>query len=229
MIGISVFGLSYVILNTESVHASYASQFAEEGRLSKSENFDSKNFNDYKLSKYKSVYMNKNSKGNVRNAGILFYGKAQNATGFKGYAKHWVNLRSMKSGSIYIYTDKTIYGNYLVSYHVLKKGSSKVVTVGSKKVKVTYTKNNNVGFKYQKTNAYIHLNNGYVSLDGHKVNTNKARTFKTSVPTTGSKASRLVKDAKRYIGVPYRYVGRDPFGGLDCASFTNLVYGRLQI
>lgn len=220
----SSFCLGLLLCPVNHAHASYASKFAEEARLSKAEIFDSKNFKDFKLSKYKSAYVTQTSNKKVRNAGILFYSKVQNSKSFNHYAKHWVNIRSMKNGQIYMYTDKTIYGNYLVDYHVMSKNSSKNVKVGSTKVKVTYSKKNNVSFKYQGNTTYIHLNNGYVSLNRKKVNTKNARKFKAAISTTGSKSSQLVKDAKRYIGVPYRYVGRDPFGGLDCASFVNLVY-----
>lgn len=222
-LGLGLF-LAFALRSQISAQASYASQFAKESRLARGEVFDSRTFNDYKVSAFKSVYMTQNATRKVRHGGLLFYAKPQSGTAFNGYAKHWVNFRSLKSGKIYLFTDKTLYGKYLVNYQVMARGTSRQVKVGKTPVKVTFSKNRHVTFKYPKHLLRVQLNNGAVTLDGKAVKTTHGRHFKSAVPTTGSAASRLVKDAKRYLGVPYRYVGRDPFGGLDCASFVNLVY-----
>lgn len=41
--------------------------------------------------------------------------------------------------------------------------------------------------------------------------------------------SDVVADARRYLGVPYRWGGTDPSTGLDCSGLTQQVYGDLGI
>lgn len=42
-------------------------------------------------------------------------------------------------------------------------------------------------------------------------------------------AHGVVQDAMRYLGVPYRYGGTSPVGGLDCSAFVQQVFARRGI
>lgn len=46
---------------------------------------------------------------------------------------------------------------------------------------------------------------------------------------SGVSGSDVVTDARRYLGVPYRWGGTDPSTGLDCSGLTQRVYGDLGI
>jgi peptidoglycan DL-endopeptidase CwlO len=46
---------------------------------------------------------------------------------------------------------------------------------------------------------------------------------------SGVSGSDVVADARRYLGVPYRWGGTDPSTGLDCSGLTQQVYGDLGI
>lgn len=45
----------------------------------------------------------------------------------------------------------------------------------------------------------------------------------------GLSGDRVVTEARRYLGVPYRWGGTDPATGLDCSGFTQLVYRDLGV
>lgn len=47
--------------------------------------------------------------------------------------------------------------------------------------------------------------------------------------TTGATGADVVADAKRYLGVPYRYGGTDPATGLDCSALVQRAYGDVGI
>ena len=48
--------------------------------------------------------------------------------------------------------------------------------------------------------------------------------------TAGSAAEdQVVAEARKYVGVPYRWGGTDPATGLDCSGFTKLVFGNLGV
>lgn len=212
-----------ILLGQEPAQASYNTMFAREGYFSTHERVDATSSFDRKVSTYKSVYITQTKHGAVRNASLMFYSKPQTSK-FNGYAKHWINVRQLKNGKVYAYNDKTVYGNYLVSYHQLSKGHGSNIKAGSRKVNVHFSKAGNVLFKYQKYLLTVHLKDGQVTLNGKATQTRNNRVFKRAIPKHGTRVNRLVADAKRYLGVPYRYAGRDAFGGLDCASFVDQVY-----
>lgn len=197
--------------------------FAREGYFSLHERLDAQTSFDRRLSRYKSIYITENAQGKVRNASLMFYAKPQGKK-FNHYASHWINVRTLRNGKLYAYNDHTVYGHYLVAYHELKRGHGTTIYAGKRPVKVHFSKRGNLLFKYQKSTVTVHLNSGQITLNGHATKAKSNRVFKTTVPTKGRRTSRLVADAKRYLGVPYRYAGRDAFGGLDCASFVDQVY-----
>lgn len=47
--------------------------------------------------------------------------------------------------------------------------------------------------------------------------------------TTGRFGNRLVKYAKRFLGVPYSYGGTSPRYGFDCSGLVRYVYGHFGI
>jgi cell wall-associated NlpC family hydrolase len=51
----------------------------------------------------------------------------------------------------------------------------------------------------------------------------------TSGAAQTASENAVVRDAQKYIGVPYLWGGTDPAKGLDCSGFTKLVYGDLGI
>jgi soluble lytic murein transglycosylase-like protein len=46
---------------------------------------------------------------------------------------------------------------------------------------------------------------------------------------TSSSGSAVVADARRYLGVPYRWGGTDPATGLDCSGLTQRVFADLGV
>jgi peptidoglycan DL-endopeptidase CwlO len=49
-------------------------------------------------------------------------------------------------------------------------------------------------------------------------------------PTSGGPTGdQVVTEARKYLGVPYRWGGTDPATGLDCSGFTQLVFKNLGI
>jgi peptidoglycan DL-endopeptidase CwlO len=50
-----------------------------------------------------------------------------------------------------------------------------------------------------------------------------------SSPVLTVDGDRVVADAKRYLGVPYKWGGTDPRTGLDCSGLVQQVYGDLGI
>lgn len=208
---------------TVRAQASYNSMFNREAYFAKHEKLDATTSFDRRLSPYRSVYVTQNQHGVIRNVSLLAYNKRQGKR-FNHYAQHWINVRTLKNGKVYAYNDQTVYGHYLVSYHELAKGKQATIKAGKTAVKVSYSRAGNVLFNVGKTQVVAHLKTGQVRLNGRLTAAAANRTFKKAVPTTGSRVQRLIKDAKRYVGVPYRYAGRDAFGGLDCATFVNQVY-----
>ncbi len=206
-----------------SAQASYQTMFAREGYFSTHERLDAAKSYDRRISRYKSVYITQTAKGQIRNVSLMCYTKPQGKR-FNHYASHWVNVRTLRSGKLYAYNDQTVYGHYLVSYHPFGRGQGTTVYAGKQPIKLHFSKQGNLLVKYQKQVLTVHLEAGQVNLNGKPTMANTNRTFKRAAPTKGSRTSRLVADAKRYLGVPYRYAGRDAFGGLDCASFVDQVY-----
>ncbi|RFU22871.1 transglycosylase SLT domain-containing protein [Geodermatophilus marinus] len=51
----------------------------------------------------------------------------------------------------------------------------------------------------------------------------------TAAAAGAASEAAVVTEARRYLGVPYRWGGTDPATGLDCSGFTQLVYGNLGI
>jgi cell wall-associated NlpC family hydrolase len=203
--------------------ASYQTMFAREGQLALQERQDATQSFERRVSRYKSVFVTKTAQGRARNVSLMFYQQAQTQK-FNHYAKHWLNVRQLTNGQVYVYNDRTVYGPYLVAYHQLRKGHGTRVMAGKRSVRVHYSKANNVSFYYQKHRLTVHLKTSRVTLNSKTITAKHNRSFKGNVPTHGKRTTRLVADAKRYLGVPYRYAGRDAFGGLDCASFVNQVY-----
>jgi len=207
----------------QSAQASYNSVFNQEAAYAKAENKDITTTTGRRLNSFKSVYLGQNKAGKVRNVSYTTYASKQ-GTKFSSYANHWVKVRTLKNGTVYVYTDKTTHGNYLVAYHALAKRQGVTLKLGSQKVRVGYSRHQIISIKAPKHTLKVSLTTGKTTWDRQVITSKRNRTFKGSVPHTGSVKTRLVKDAKRYLGVPYRYAGRNPFGGLDCATFVNQVY-----
>lgn len=206
-----------------TAQASYNSMFAREGYLAKHERLDATRSFERRISRYKSVYVTQNKAGRIRNVSVMFYAKPQRDH-FTTYASHWINVRQLRNGQLYAYNDRTVYGNYLVAYHQFGRGHGTTIKAGSRPVKLHFSKKGNLLIRYQKKLLTVHLKSGQINLNGKSTSAKHNRQFKGKVPTKGTRVKRLIADAKRYRGVPYRYAGRDAFGGLDCASFVDQVY-----
>lgn len=71
--------------------------------------------------------------------------------------------------------------------------------------------------------------NGAVNGEGRFAAQLAALTDPPATRGSGSTGADLVADAKRYLGVPYRWGGTDPATGLDCSGFTQRVFKDLGI
>lgn len=72
----------------------------------------------------------------------------------------------------------------------------------------------------------IVLGSTLVNIQNEQINlANNTYTYKGSVSETNQKAnkSKIVEDAFMYLGSPYLWGGRSPFG-IDCSGFTQIVY-----
>lgn len=219
----SAVALSCGLSLATTAHASYNSLFAREAYYAKHEKLDATRSFERPVGQHQSVYATQTKKGTLRNVSLLFYSTKQ-TTHFTHYAKSWVNVRTMTNGHVYAYTQRTVYGNYLVHYHELKPGQHVTLTAGKHRVTIGYAKTHQLNFKTPQLAVRAHLKTGQITFNGHPITSRVNRSFKGAVPIKGKRTTRLIKDAKRYRGVPYRYAGRDAFGGLDCASFVNQVY-----
>lgn len=211
------------VLHTQLAKANYNSAFNKEAYYAKLENKDIAKTSDLLLDTHKSLFLGQTKAGKVRNISFLVYPKKQTER-FSGYAHHWVNIRMLKTNKVYLYTDKTTHGNYLVQYYQLAKRQGKSVKMGAQKIHISYSQYGNITLTYKGKKLKVNLKSGQTTWESNKVMPQSQRQFKSRVPKVGTQKARLVKDAKRYLGVPYRYAGRDPFGGLDCATFVNQVY-----
>jgi cell wall-associated NlpC family hydrolase len=50
-----------------------------------------------------------------------------------------------------------------------------------------------------------------------------------TIPTSGTRGSKAVAIAERYLGIPYRWGGASPLTGFDCSGFTMYVYAQLGV
>ena len=59
--------------------------------------------------------------------------------------------------------------------------------------------------------------------------TGAASTAAATGTAGAASESAVVREAHKYVGVPYLWGGTDPAKGLDCSGFTKLVYGNLGV
>lgn len=51
---------------------------------------------------------------------------------------------------------------------------------------------------------------------------------KKEIKTEAALRSNIVENSKRYVGVKYKYAGKQPNTGFDCSGFTSYCYGRYE-
>ena len=55
----------------------------------------------------------------------------------------------------------------------------------------------------------------------------KYKVYKASKRTNEDvKREEMVEGAKKYIGIPYKYAGKNPNEGFDCSGFANFIYNE---
>lgn len=84
--------------------------------------------------------------------------------------------------------------------------------------------------KKSKARSYVHSTR---TKKATKRSTRRPVVTKTKVTTRTAaidhKRSTIVSTAKKYLGVPYKYGGKNPKRGLDCSGFTSQVYNEVGL
>lgn len=186
---------------------------------------DSKQSVEQLLNKKLSVLQTYNAAKQTRNVSVLFYSKNQTPQFAGSRATSYLNVRTLKNGSVYLYDNHYVTGNFDHQYKHLYKGETTTLKGAGTTVKVTFKKNGDLAFKWHKNTLVVKANKQKLTLNNTGMSAAPKRVWPVAAPTSGNKTDRLVADAKRYLGkVPYRWDGRSPFEGLDCSSFMEYVW-----
>lgn len=160
-----------------------------------------------------------NAKRKVRNVYIDFYSRKQSVKGHTaGSANTEYDIVATRDGRAFVYQPTSSYRGY---YTILRKGSSHRFG-GKRNVKLTYAKDGSFVVQWRSINGKQHkatVKTGYkLTVDKKVVGADKNRIW-----NKGNSKS-FYAAAKRYAGMPYKYNGKSPYFGEDCATYVEQLY-----
>lgn len=59
-----------------------------------------------------------------------------------------------------------------------------------------------------------------------KAKKTRKKVYKPHIAETSVKRAALIREAKKYRGIPYKYGGKKPQNGFDCSGFSTFVLNR---
>ncbi len=217
-------GFLAVALTAQGTHASAITY--TEAYFSKLEYKDATHDEERLISSKSSVTIQavENSK-QLRSTSLVLFPTKQTIITRDRDGQAEVGLRTTSDGQAYGFVSQlNKYSNS--TYRQIQKGKSQAFyTPNGVKVVAGYTANNNLFFKW-KGNKVLVKSKGYsVVYNDQARKENKIRTYdRSKTKTTGTKAEKLLHEARRLSGGRYVYNGQSLFYGLDCATYTQKIY-----
>lgn len=162
----------------------------------------------------------------LRSTSLVLYPKNQTLISRDRSGQAEIGLRTTSDGQAYGFvTQLNKYSN--ATYRQVKRGHTKTFyTPTGIKVVTGYTKaGGNLYFKWQGNKAVVKAKGYDVVYNDAKRKADTVRKYdRSKTKTTGTRAEKLLHEAKRLSGGRYVYNGQSIFYGLDCATYTQKIY-----
>lgn len=162
----------------------------------------------------------------LRSTSLVLYPKNQTIISRDRSGQAEVGLRTTSDGQAYGFvTQLNKYSNS--TYRQVRRGTTQTFyTPSGIKVVTGYTKKDgNLYYKWQGNTAIVKAKGYDVVYNKQKRSVDSIRQYaRSKTKKTGTRAEKLLHEAKRLSGGRYVYNGQSIFYGLDCATYTQKIY-----